>query len=305
MKRFLLLFAVAILFAGCQKFKGDVTVPAFIHLDRIEVVSSGSGESVRPEGWFTSDIDAVQLIALFPGSSKETNLGVFQLPCTVPALTTGNATYIRVVPVIRQNGLAATRIEYPFFRDTTFYDVPLAPDSTTCLGRPDADGRYTVNVCYKSPSVISQKFFEDFEPLAAGIHFTSNVVTRVIGDSACTGSGYGRIVTPDTLANAYFEITDSIVVTSPGAYLYLEMDYRTDVELRIGLRSPITQGGNDYSYDAISLYPTKKWTKIYINLGKVWSQMNHHNTFHVYFKTLNINAKGGVTHLDNVKIITL
>ena len=122
---------------------------------------------------------------------------------------------------------------------------------------------------------------------------------------ACTGSGYVRIPTAADGNGTYLEITDSMRVDDPSKYLYLEMDYRSDVEFRIGMRSPITSGGANQTYYALNLYPKANWTKIYINLGRLWGQMNHYPEFHVVFHTLNMEQKSGYTYIDNLKIITL
>lgn len=307
-KHFLPIFIMLIATVSCSKFDGDVTVPAFLHLDRIDVVAAASGESERTNGWYTSDIDAVQIVAYFDGDNSETNLGVFQLPCTIPVLRNETARYINVIPIVKQNGIAATRILYPFLKDTLFRDVALVSGDTTHLGQFDPlSQQYFVEVNYHPNSIVHQEFFENFEPLATNIHFTQNAVEWVTNDAegARTGNGYARIHTAKGSNNTYFEITDSIKVDDPSKYLYLEIDYRSDMEFRIGLRSPIYNGGNDQSYYAITLYPQQEWKKLYINLGRLWGQMNHYHTFHVIFNTLNSDDIDGYTYLDNVKIVTM
>lgn len=306
-------FAISILLIaslamhGCKKFQGDVSTPAFIHIDAVNVTSSGQGENERIEGWYSSDIDAVQIIALFPGESSLSVLGTFQLPCHVPVLFDGKAKYIEIVPVVKQNGIAATRIEYPFLQHIVLNDVDLKSGQVTYLGTADpASGLHCLEAHYYSPDYIKQEFFENFEALHTEIHFTHDKVQWIKDDpdGARSGSSYGLIHTPADQDGIYFEITDSISVPDPGRIVYLEMDYRTDVEFRIGLRSPITSGSADHTLYALSLYPQKEWTKIYVNLSKLWGQMNHYSPFHVVFLTTNTGHIDGQTRIDNVKIIT-
>lgn len=292
--------------AGCKKFDGDVTRPAWVHLDRMEVVRAASGDNERASGWFTHDIDGVELIAHMQGSNKEESWGTYQLPCQAPVMRDGVAEYIILRPVVKQNGIAGTRINYTCMQSDTMRNVRITPGQTTYLGVYDsASGTSVSTVNYRSNRYVQELYFENFEPLATTIRLTPDTVEWITNDTAGarSGSGYARIATHAEGNGTYFEIIDSMVVTDPGKFLYLEMDYRTDVEFRIGLRCPLVNGGNDYTYYAINLYPRENWTKIYINLGKLWGQMNHYNTFHVVFQTLNKTQQEGYTYIDNLKLI--
>lgn len=302
------LLLLCLLFTGCKKFEGDVTSPAWLQLDSIHVVRAASGENTRNSGWHTSDIDAVELIALFRGDSKETTLGTFQLPCHVPVLRDGMADYVVARPVVKQNGIASTRIYYSYLQCDTSHNVNFRTGETTRLGTYDATtNTSSVDVSYWGTDRIGELYFENFEPLASSIRLTEGRYEWITNDAAGarSGTGYVRIPTTAGSNGTYLEITDSMVVNDKSKYLYLEMDYRTDVEFRIGMRSPITAGGTDYTYYAINLYPTQEWTKIYINLGKLWSQMNHYPEFHIVFRTLDLENTNGYTYIDNLKIITL
>lgn len=302
------LLLLCLLFTGCKKFEGDVTSPAWLQLDSIHVVRAASGENTRNSGWHTSDIDAVELIALFRGDSKETTLGTFQLPCRVPVLRDGVADYVVARPVVKQNGIASTRIYYKYLQCDTSHNVNFRTGETTRLGTYDAaTNTSSVDVSYWGTDRIGELYFENFEPLASSIRLTEGRYEWITNDAAGarSGTGYVRIPTTAGSNGTYLEITDSMVVNDKSKYLYLEMDYRTDVEFRIGMRSPITAGGTDYTYYAINLYPTQEWTKIYINLGKLWSQMNHYPEFHIVFRTLDLENTNGYTYIDNLKIITL
>ena len=301
------LFALLLL-GGCKKFENDTTAPAWLQLDRIDVVRATSGENTRSSGWHTSDIDAVELIALFHGDSKETSLGTFQLPCRVPVLHDGVADYVVARPVVKQNGIASTRIYYSYLQCDSSFNVPFRTGETTRLGIYDATtNTSTVNVSYWGTDRIGELYFENFEPLASSIRMTEGKYEWITNDAAgaCSGTGYVQIPTVAGSNGTYFEITDSMVVNDKSKYLYLEMDYHTDVEFRIGMRCPITAGGTEYTYYAVNLYPTQQWTKIYINLGKLWAQMNHYPEFHIVFRTLDLENTDGHTYIDNLKIITL
>ena len=117
--------------SACKSFDGDTTVPAYIHLDHIDIVPQAqNAPSVEP-GFYTSVVDAVQLIGYFEGDKEETDFGSFQLPFTTPVLRHGTLKYLRVYPVIKQSGQAAFRVYYTFYQPTTLYNIPLSPDSVT------------------------------------------------------------------------------------------------------------------------------------------------------------------------------
>ena len=296
-------------FQGCKKFEGDTTVPCYLRIDSLSVEKQAVNAPSPEAGWYTHDIDGVQLIAHFEGSDKETNLGAFQLPCLVPVLQEGKADYVRVVPIIKQNGIAQTRIEYPYFKDTIVRNLTLRSLDTVGIGTYDAaNDRYYMTVNYKGTDVIGELLFEPFEPLATTIAFDTAIkgVEWIDNDmeNARTGSGYMLITTDADENRVTFPISSECHVADPSKLLYLEMDYRTDVYLQVGIYSRSLDGGSFSTQWAIMLYPREDWGKIYINLGRLWGQFNHYKDFQIVFATLNPDGTGGKTYIDNVKVIT-
>lgn len=317
MKRILYTFIILLiggcmLMSGCKKFEGDIHVPAYLQLDRIVVEEQPTGApSPNEPGWYTYDINAVQLIAYFSGDGEETILGTFELPCKVPVLREGAIKYLTVVPVVKQNGISATRIQYAFLQNKEYNGLVLKSNQITHIGRADVtpgtnDTLWTVPVNYYGNNIITEHFYENFELPKTDIGFDPTIVNWVDNDAAGarTGKGYGKIVTHANTSSINFEMKDAIQMSSNG-YLYLEMDYKTDVQFRVGMRSSITNGGNETTEWAIMLYPRNEWTKIYINMGKLWSQFNYNKKFHIVFGTVNLDGKEGTTCIDNVKLISM
>lgn len=292
---------------SCNKFKGDVEVPAWLHLDRIDIVPQAqNAPSVEP-GFYTSIVDAVQLTCWFEGDEAETNLGVFQLPFTAPVLRHGTAKYLRVVPVVKQNGIAGTRIAYPYYRIIQLDNVKFAADSVTNLGRFDSQAsQWYLQGNYYSREYMEILSEDYFEPTSFSINFDS-VLTWMRNDpeNACTGQGYGLIEVPDSVTVATFSITSNF---SPDKtkYLYLEMEYKTELELYINMMGfKNSSSGTASSNSVMDLYPNSSWQKIYINLGRTWSQFNYNTPITIFFQVANPDHKGGRVMLDNVKIITI
>lgn len=318
----LMVGVAATIVCGCKK-EETTKVPGYLHLDKVEVVERADAGTPSPTGFLTSDIDAVQLVAYWEGDEEETNLGTFQLPCTLPVLRDKTITRLRVTPVVKQNGIAATRIEYPYYEYIRLTDVPLATDSTTNLGAQDAEGKWTLSTTYRPwtvqqivdgqiltvsdtvVKVLAQEYFEAAQ--VTWIFFDTNrVVDRTVDpDLICTGTGSGIVDVPANKQTLDFEINNDIVCNDPTAYLYLEMNFKTDVRLSVGMRSAYYDGGTQSLQSAMTLYETQEWKKIYINLGRVWSQFNYHSTFRVVFTALNSEGKGGKVYLDNVKLLQM
>ena len=292
---------------SCNKFKGDVEIPAYLHLDRIDIVPQAqNAPSVEP-GFYTSIVDAVQLVCWFEGDESETNLGVYQLPFTVPVLRHGTAKYLRVVPVVKQNGIAGSRIAYPYYQIIQLNDVRLAADSVTHLGRFNSQtNQWTLQGHYYSRDYIEILSEDYFEPTSFSINFDSTLTwMRNDPENACTGQGYGLLEVPGSVTVATFSITASFSPAST-KILYLEMDYKTELDLYINMMGfEVSSSGVASSNSVMNLYPNSQWQKIYINLGRTWSQFNYNTPITIFFQVANPDHKGGRVMLDNVKVITI
>lgn len=301
----LALVLTSLIFSSCKKFQGDITVPAYLHLDKIIVTPQESNAPSLEPGFYTSDIDAVEIVCYFEGDEAETSLGTHQLPCTLPILHNGPVKYITLNPIVRQNGLIGTRIFYTYYQPIKLTDVTVSPEDTTYLGYADpSTNEWTLETHYYTTEIISILSEDFFEPTSFATHFDSTV-TWVTNDpqNACTGQGYGLISVADSEETKTFTIKDEFS-PSPSDILYLEMNYKTDFELYINMVGYTTSGGNASSKSIMALRPTQEWKKIYINLGRVWSQFYHNVPLALVFQAANPDGIEGTICLDNVKVIT-
>lgn len=306
--RLLLAMAVTTLaFSSCKKFQGDVTVPAYIHLDRIDVVPQAQNAPSPEPGFYNSEIDAVQFIAYFEGDAAETNLGSFQLPCTVPVLNQGNMKYLRVYPVVKQNGVSSTRIYYIYYNYIELKNVTVVSDSVTNLGSFDSGKQqWYLQTNYKTRSQMRVLSEDYFEPTSFSSHFDSTVVwVSDDPEGACTGQGYGLVHLPDTVSVQNFYINDEFDI--PNSTVYMEMNYQTDVTLYVNMIGfELNSDGHATSKGVAALRPTtgKGWRKVYINLTRTWSQFNYNQPFTVYFQAANTEGIDANVKIDNVKILS-
>lgn len=301
--------SIVLAFSSCNKFQGDVTVPAFIYIGSIDVVRQPHNAPSNEDGFYTSDIDVVELVCYFEGDAAETRLGVFELPCIVPVLRHGTMKYLTINPAVKQNGVSGTHIAYPFYQPIRLEEVPLIADDTTYLGTYDPGiDDYLLHTYYYPKGNQLQVLTECyFEPTSFATSLDSNVVW-VTNDpeGACTGQGYGRIHIGERDSILTFGFTDSTEF-DPGSArtLYMELEYQTDFPLYIHMLGfATTQGSTITSKSVMCINPKNRWNKMYINLGRTWSQFYYRTPISVYFQVVNEHGVEGDVLIDNIKVIT-
>lgn len=287
-----IIFSAVLICLSCNKFEGDQTVPAFISVDGIDVANNPNNSLSNYSGCFTSNIDAVQITV---GNSQENHvLGVFTLPCRVPVLRSGQYN-IKLKPVIKYNGIAATRNSYPFYRDIEIKDQTLEPDKCLELGN---------RTTYYESNYLFKVWEEYFEPEIPTLSLPDTIVHRVSAtDTVRSDRGCGAIyLAPDQSAATF--ISNKEFTVSNNGTLFLELDYWTNVPLSVGLCSRTSLNSKYETYYAIQLFPNfdKGWNKIYIQLGKLWSQYNYYKSFHIAFQALNSDGIEGKVYIDNIKL---
>ena len=301
-----MLFLGLLLFsASCKKFEGSQKVPAYIHIESIEVDSLtdyfvyGANTHKITDAWVHVDD---QLI------------GVYELPATFPVLEKGPHK-VTVYGGIMVDGRSAARDRYPFYQPWTVQNLNLVEDSIVNLSPvlryyPIGEG---TNVAWK----------EDFENTNTLLSDSSSDVNmnRVSGVEAWQSVNSfwsGKVeLPPDSL--------DFTVVTADqfnfykntnGVYCLLEMDYNCNDTFLVGIQYYL-----DYYLETlpiIKVTPTDKthdkperWNKIYINIGPYMNEFQRASYFKLFF-TSNLAIEGSEYHpisepryyyLDNLKLL--
>lgn len=299
----ILVLAAGWLTVSCNRFEGNQTVPAYLDIDSIKVEDDISNSRSQLQGFFTSNIDCVEVIVFFDGDTSETTLGVFELPCHIPVLREGVISRLRVSPVVKQNGIAATHIYYPYYNNLEFDSMyTLVRDKTTSLG--------TLTTTYKTKAYVAWSEF--FEPGAMRMELDS-IVHRLDyrsdpgRDTILSDDGCGVIRITDSSHQFDFWSSDTIDLRhfSSDSYLYLELDYWNDLPFSVGLKNPMTSGGQDVTERAMVITPHKGWNKIYVNLGRLWNYYNDYPIIRLYFSVLTGTGDTGNIYLDNMKLMVI
>jgi len=289
-KSYLLSFRVkSFLAAGCFFFlclspscKKDSLIPAYIHIDHIDLSTvyenDGTDSHKITDAWVYIDGDLQ---------------GIYELPATFPVLATGEHS-IMIRPGIKINGIAMSRAYYPFFKPF---------ESTIQLTAEKVD---TINpmVNYYEGKM---RWKEDFE--TAGISLvpfggsdtnfiqTQNVSYVFEGLSsgiAHLDATYDHVL---SVSNDIFEIPQD---QSP---VFLELNYKTNVPLAIGLFAVLSTGLNE-RLETMIINPNTKWNKIYVNLTYSVNVSATATGFKVFFEAYKPDSISSADILlDNIKLL--
>ncbi len=272
-----LIFVFVLLFTSCDFINPDEKIPSYIKIDTF--LLQGSSSSQGPynhsitDAWINVNGDFI---------------GVFELPALAPVLHTGNSDII-IKPGIKNNGIAASRITYPFYTNYTI-DTAL-----------DAEGILLINpvVAYKEETIFDWE--ENFEDI--GISIDTSITSNVgIGDSIVNGSHVARVVLNDSDDIFRAQTVDYYNFPTAGSPLYLEMDYKINNSFIVGLY--INNSNQFLEQPVIYLNPTDKWKKIYIDLTYFSSMNNSASLYYVFFKANKTDSTDrSVILFDNLRLL--
>lgn len=281
-------FLFCLILASCSFFDKDEAIPSYIHIKKFQLNTTsaqGTNSNNITDAWVYVN-----------GNS----LGVFELPCTIPVLTSGN-TRITLYAGIKRDGVSAIRVIYPFYTNYVS-DFDLSPGmidtiSPTCT--------------YFDPplATINKEEFED-----AGLKFSTDAMSTVdmvktnISGEVFEGSYSGKMeLTPsDLLAKSYYTVNFDF--PGNGAEAYLELNYKNNVQFVIGLE--ITEPLNVVQTDNTVINPSYDengnliWKKIYCQFTELINLHPNATNYRIYIQAINPNAESGLFVLtDNFKVV--
>ncbi len=234
--------SAAIFTAGCSVFNGEPLEPAYLYIDTFSVsadpITQGAGTEKVQDGWVY--INGQQL-------------GVFQLPTTIPVLDTG-LVEINVFGGVKENGLTGLSTIYPFYRGYELERQLTAFETDTIVPA----------VTYQSG--LSFLFLERFEignafNVADAGNVELNITTNP--DEVLEGNRSAIAIID---SNKYLRITtDPITLPPVGQPVWAEIDYKCNTEFEFWLTG-FYAGGVPISSYMISVPPRDSWNKFYLNL---------------------------------------
>lgn len=279
----LIVLVPVLCFTSCDTLDRPEEIPSYIYINNFTLTTDVGveGENTHEiiDAWVYKDNDL---------------LGVYTLPARVPILAEGS-TNIRIKPGVKQNGLASTRVAYPFYKEhvTT---IDLVRDSVITINPSTS---YKDNLEFE---------IDDFE--SAGqlmVQASDSDVGWDIQTGGPTGK-FGRIKLDNGNTLGNFHTDDNYSFPRQGAQVYLEIDIRTDNPVSIGIIDELSSGVvdvyNNYGINAPDATPV--WKKLYFSLTDVLSyevQGNQHEFFLNVFTGLNPAPQEAQVDIDNIKIV--
>ena len=211
---FIILLIGFCLLPSCEIINPDEEIPAYIHIPAYTLTTSfdqGSASHNITDAWVYLN-DDIQ--------------GVYELPVTFPVLGSGDQK-LTIRPGIKINGIASTRIAYPFFTESVL-NVTLEPTVIDTL---------QLSTTYKTASKFA--WIEDFESPGISIESLPFSDTSLLKtseqDKVFEGISSGRIVLDENRKAYHGASVDAFKLPGGLTPSYLELDFKTNHPFVVGL----------------------------------------------------------------------
>lgn len=248
---FLVLFAL-LLFGACNIINPDEDEPTYVTINDFDLITTsgqgGNTEKIR-DAWVYVNSQLV---------------GAYELPATFPVLDKGQQI-VEVFAGIKVNGISEIPDIYPFYeRDSILVDfqggeVTLSPE---VMYRTDAEFE-----------LVEQFNGFDHKMQFNADNITETAIELVTDDRSLDGSsGYIHL---DTMTSAFFDVGSIVLDEFPvtANSFFLELDYKTDLQINIGLVGYDVLGtvvGSNFNQGVL---PNTEWNKIYLDLSGPMSEI--------------------------------
>ncbi len=263
---------------SCHK---DSATPSYVYVNsfvlKIDTAAQGTASNNIQDVWLYVN---------------EQPLGAYQLPTKIPIIASGSSQLL-LSPGVLKDGITTMHIQYPFY--TAYLDTVVLTKSQTTIITPVV--KY----------IDSAKFHlnETFE--------NGNSFSKLMGDTTIYRENnpsqrlwsqwYGKITLTPT--NDTVEIYSSSSYTLPtNSIVFIEMNYKCDLPITVGLLVNNTSGGEKYWVETLNAHST--WNKIYIDISDAVTQLEG-TSYGIIIKAG--NTIGDITspqniYLDNIKLIS-
>jgi hypothetical protein len=266
--------------SSCNK---EEPIPSYIHISQINLTTNYSteGSSKEPkilDAWVYIDGNTV---------------GAFEMPFTVPVLFYGTHT-LRIFPGIKENGIAETRIAYPFY---ALYQQTVNLTAQTIT---------TISPTTTYLSSTNFIWLEDFEGSSPSICDTTNsdTVMKIITSDVFEGVGSGGVFLESGKTKYTGISCNKFVLSKNGSPIFLELHYKTNTEFQVGIIGYDSNNLVNVQTTALTLRPIDVWNKVYVNLTDEVTSATNSVKFAIFFSMLkNPDLSTSYFYLDNVKLL--
>lgn len=276
---------------ACTVFDKEEQIPSYIRITNIDLKtptdnSQGSSSSNVTDAWVYIN-DNLQ--------------GVYPMPTRFPILLTGNAK-LSIRSGIVQNGIDATRIDYPFYNawDTT---IELKEKEILSL-KPHING-------YKSGTVFH--LLEDFEGTGLDFEKTTSSPNDIYKTSNSSfvfeGNNCGKFEIINGSVDVMIATTTLYNLPKQGAKVFLELNYNINQPMEVGI---LAQNGAVINQSSVlglrastDANGNSSWKKVYVDLSDAVSNETFSTGYKIYFYAKQADGVANPFFLiDNVKLIS-
>ena len=225
-------------------------------------------------------------------------VGVFEVPFKIPVLYLGAAN-IKIYPAIKNNGISATKKIYPFLKPYEI-NAELIQNETLTIN-PTTMYHDNLNFWIEDFEDISIALENDPNTSAANYEVSNNQL------ESFNGNYYGKVNLNST-DSTWIAYTTGQLNIPKGQEVYLEIDYKNDINLTSGLLSISANEIVNHPNIQLNAQQTSPpiWKKIYIDLREIVSSQTTAAYFEQSFAAqldLNNGQNSGEICIDNIKII--
>ena len=305
--RYLSFLLIILVLFSCKKFKGSQEIPAYLHIEpwtfTTNYIIYGAATEAITDAWVYVDGD---LLGCYEIQSHDDGMYV-----RVPVLEK-DSHKLQIYPGVKLNGIASTRIQYPFYK-------PYVITRTLTPGKIDTISPSTVYYSIDSTSMrFKREAMEDFEDINnIKLDSTPNSKTKIRQishrnnpnawlDPYDTINHYrsGRVQLTDSIN--IFEIASKELRNLPtvGNYVLLELDYKCDNNFLVGMYIHTSQSGV-MDKELYYLKATDIWKKVYLNFSPTVTENFNADYVKFYFRGYQGEADTTNFYFDNLKLIYL
>lgn len=294
MRNPLLIVVVALsLVSSCSKEQFKAEIPSYLQINAIDLETEsfeGSDSQKITDAWVTMD-------GVF--------LGAFELPCTVPILADGEHEF-SIRAGIKANGIAATRIRYPFYNVCElYYEDSSSPvlEYKLSLYR---DSTVTVTATTSYTDRTNFLFVESFEDAGVIMEPSSDSDTtlqKTYSDSLVF-EGYGSGLVELDSVNDFFELISSEFTSLNSIYnpTMLELNYKCDHSFKVGIAMKSAETGEISRFEALHIDSSYVWNKIYVHMTNQVNLGGSADEYGVFIgMQKGINYETATFYFDNIK----
>lgn len=274
-------------FPACDK---TMSIPVYLQIDSAQLSTNYYAQGTASEA--ISDIWV---------TVNGKNMGVYELPATIPIMASGN-TSLQLTAGIKMNGMVIKRPLYPFYT-VDVRNMELIPSKT-----------YTITPSFTYSDNAEFAYKEDFEdagikfaPIDNSVPMSKTSDPSLIFDYKNENSRYSGYISLMPEDSTYFEVQTTTTFSKKKTYCFMEMNYNFTHDVEVGIYYHYS--GRNYQYPICGIYGSKSksnstgWKKIYINLTEALNSSTLISDFEIYIKGIKEKQDTAVYMFDNIKVL--